>query len=262
MPEKLPASKRKILLALKKTKGRREHGLFTVEGERGVMEMLAGNRHSLRWLVATPGWIDNNKDKISKGGYIYEISPADMSKLSVLVTPQPVIGVFDIYQPEIPTPAEIADSLVLALDDVQDPGNMGTMIRLADWWGITYILCSENTVDCYNPKVIQSAMGALSRVKVVKLPSLAGYLHDAANEGVTVYGTFLNGENLFKTEPAPGIIVMGNEGNGITPETTRCITRRITIPSYPSHKTHVESLNVATAAATILSHFRSFYFAD
>ena len=151
-------------------------------------------------------------------------------------------------------PEVIKSSLCLALDDVQDPGNLGTIIRLADWFGIEHLFCSVGTADVYNPKTVQATMGALARVKVhyCSLPQLIGGLTDTP-----VYGTFLNG-NIIYAEPlsAHGLIVMGNEGKGVSPEVERMINRKLYIPNYPQERETSESLNVAIATAVVCSEFR------
>ena len=144
--------------------------------------------------------------------------------------------------------------MCLALDDIQDPGNLGTIIRLADWFGIEHIFCSQGTVDVYNSKVIQATMGALARVKVhyCNLPELISSLKD-----VPVYGTFLDGENIYdKPLSENGLIIMGNEGNGVSKEVSQLINNKLYIPNYPSGRTTSESLNVAIATAVVCAEFR------
>jgi TrmH family RNA methyltransferase len=153
------------------------------------------------------------------------------------------------YNPEV-----LKDSLCLALDDVQDPGNLGTIVRLADWFGIEDIFCSQGTADVYNPKTIQATMGAIARVRVhyCDLVSLIGSLKD-----IPVYGTFLDGDNMYnKSLSANGLIVMGNEGKGVSPEVGSLINERLYIPNYPTGRTTSESLNVAIATAIVCSEFR------
>ena len=147
-------------------------------------------------------------------------------------------------------------ALVLALDDVPDPGNMGTIVRLADWFGIRDIVCSEATADCFNPKVVQATMGAIPRVRVHYLP-LSGLLEKALSDGIPVYGTFLDGDDIYGAElSADGILVMGNEGKGIGPDVEKCVSRRLYIPSYPGGTATSESLNVAVATAVACAEFR------
>ncbi len=146
--------------------------------------------------------------------------------------------------------------LVLAMDDVQNPGNMGTIIRLADWFGITDIICSKASADCFNPKVVQATMGAILRVRV-HYTELCPLLERAAKEGMPVYGTFLEGENIYRSELAnEGIIVMGNEGRGISKEVAHIVNRKLFIPPYPADCRTSESLNVAMATGIICNEFR------
>ena len=184
---------------------------------------------------------------------IIEVSTDELSRASLLKTPQQVLAIFE--QPEYETDISvISRSLCLALDDVQDPGNLGTIIRLADWFGIEHIFCSLNTVDVYNPKTIQATMGGIARVKLhyVSLPELIRSLKD-----IPVYGTFLDGENMYTQQlSSNGLIVMGNEGNGIGKEVEELITRKLYIPNYPSERETSESLNVAIATAVVCAEFR------
>ena len=175
--------------------------------------------------------------------------------MSSMVTPQGVLAVCRIpASPESFEPGH--DELILALDRVQDPGNMGTIMRVADWFGINRIIASPDTVDIYNPKVIQATMGAIARVQVLYMP-LAPTLRVLADKGIEIYGTFLGGEPLYASPLSKGgVIVMGNEGNGITDETASAITRRITIPPYPADHPTVESLNVGVATAITVAEFR------
>jgi TrmH family RNA methyltransferase len=145
--------------------------------------------------------------------------------------------------------------LSLALDDIQDPGNMGTIIRLADWFGIDFIICSNSTVDVFSPKVVQASMGAISRVKVIYCDlqkTLSEY-----NKLIPIYGTFMGGSNIYNEKLASkAIIVMGNEGNGISPDVEKLITDKIHIPSFATNRSTVESLNVAMATSIVCSEFR------
>lgn len=148
------------------------------------------------------------------------------------------------------------DALALLLDDVQDPGNLGTIVRLADWFGIRDIFCSPASADCFNPKVVQATMGAVLRVRV-HYTDPAALLDRASEAGVPAYGTFLDGENIYEAELSPtGILVMGNEGNGIGPAVAERISRRLYIPPYPAAVPTSESLNVAVAAAVAVAEFR------
>ena len=177
----------------------------------------------------------------------------ELSRASLLKTPQQVLAVF--RQPDEETDISvISHSLCLALDDVQDPGNLGTIVRLADWFGIEHIFCSPNTVDIYNPKTVQATMGGIARVRLhyTPLPEFIRSLKD-----IPVYGTFLDGENMYGQPLSKnGLIVMGNEGNGIGKEVEALINRKLYIPNYPASRETSESLNVAIATAVVCAEFR------
>ena len=184
---------------------------------------------------------------------IIEVTQEELIRASLQKTPQDVLAIFE--QPSYEMQAEvISRSLCLALDDIQDPGNLGTIIRVADWFGIEHIFCSLGTVDVYNPKTIQATMGALARVKLhyCDLPSLIASLAD-----IPVYGTFLDGDNMYEKElTSHGLIVMGNEGNGVSAEVGRLVNERLYIPNYPPQRETSESLNVAMATGIICAEFR------
>ena len=160
-------------------------------------------------------------------------------------------------QPEYALPDDLGmHGLVLALDGIQDPGNMGTICRIADWFGIEDIICSRNTVDVYNPKAIQATMGAVARIRI-HYCDLEEYLSGAISQGITVYGTFLDGNNIYNTELSTnGIVVMGNEGNGISSEISSRVSHRLLIPNFPIGRITTESLNVAVATAITVAEFR------
>ena len=178
-----------------------------------------------------------------------------MERVSHLKTPGSSLALVRMPHRDLRS-ADPAGGLVLALDDVQNPGNMGTIIRLADWFGIGDIVCSEATADCFNPKVVQATMGAILRVRV-HYTDLGHYLAAHAAAGIPVYGTFLDGEDLYRADLTPaGIVVMGNEGRGVRPATAAGITRRLYIPPFPADRAGSESLNVAMAAGVVCAEFR------
>lgn len=180
----------------------------------------------------------------------------DLQRASLLKTPQDVIAVFE-QRNEATNTSVIERELCLALDDVQDPGNFGTIIRIADWFGIEHIFCSLGTADVYNPKVVQATMGALARVHVHYL-SLTELIEGLKE--VPVYGTFLDGTNIYKQSLSEtGLIVMGNEGNGISAEVRKLINRKLYIPNFPAGRSTSESLNVAVATAITCAEFRRRY---
>lgn len=242
---------RRMVASLDSAKHRRETGCFVVEGSKCVLDTW--EYFTCRHLIATPAWIERNPD-IAKAGNAVKATKADMERMSHLSTPPQVMAVYELPSHEIST-VNPAENLVIALDRVQDPGNLGTIMRIADWFGIRNIVCSPDTVDAFNPKVIQATMGAISRVRVHYTP-LAEYLE--ANAGkVPVCGTFLDGNSIYDTPlPRNGIIVMGNEGQGISDEVARMVDCRLLIPPFPQGVETSESLNVGMATAIIVSEFR------
>jgi RNA methyltransferase, TrmH family len=243
----------KIIHSLKIKKFRKEHKLFVAEGSKTVSELFSSS-YNIRWLIATKTWLQENnylinRKNINREG-VYEAEESEMKKISFLTTPQDVIAVAEI--PEENFNIRSINNLALALDDIQDPGNLGTIIRIADWFGINHILCSEGCVDLYNPKVIQAAMGSFTRVRLI-YTNLKDVLEKAANSNLPVFGAFLDGENIYAMKKEPkGIIVMGNEGKGISAEIEELINKKITIPRFGG----AESLNVSVATAVICSEFR------
>lgn len=230
---------------------RRDSGAFVAQGLRCVAQMAGLFR--CRYLFATDAFAAENPALADAAASPYVIvRPADIERMSGLKTPPPVMAVM-----EIPAAAPGIDprtSLVLALDAVRDPGNIGTIIRTADWFGLGGIICSADCADIYNPKVVQATMGALGRVAVQYVDDLAAHLSAC---GVPVYGTFLDGADIYDTAlSANGVIVMGNEANGISRSVADTVTRRLLIPPYPAGSDTVESLNVAVAAAITISRFR------
>ncbi len=245
----LSKNKIKYIHSLELKKNRKKEGVFVAEGHKLVGDLLP--HFHCRLILATTTWLEEHHD--IQADEIIEITPDELVKASLLKTPQEVLAIFEQPQYNYTTDV-IKDSLCLALDDIQDPGNLGTIIRLADWFGIEHIFCSQGTVDVYNSKVIQATMGALARVKVhyCNLPELISSLKD-----VPVYGTFLDGENIYdKPLSENGLIIMGNEGNGVSKEVSQLINNKLYIPNYPSGRTTSESLNVAIATAVVCAEFR------
>lgn len=245
----LSKAKIKEIRALDIKKNRDERNLFVAEGNKLVGDML--HSFECEWLIARTSWMATQGDIPAKELILGEEN--DLQKISFLKTPQDVLAVF--RKPEyLLEEANPASQLILALDGVQDPGNLGTIIRLADWFGIEHIICSPDTSDAFSPKTVQATMGALAHVKVHHV-NLNEYIK--RYKDIPVYGTFLDGENIYSKKLAQnGIIIMGNEGNGIRPETESLTNERLYIPSYPpSHET-TESLNVAIATAIVCAEFR------
>lgn len=248
-------SKRKetIFASLSSRKMRDKHNLFLAEGEKCALDTLGA--FPLAGIVATKEWLERNLHNINiTDDKIFEASPIQISRISSLVTPPEMLAVF-----EIPTSEDLigrlnVGNLYLMLDGIQDPGNLGTIIRLCDWFGVETIFASKDTVDVFNPKVVQSTMGSLKRVKVV-YTDLKEIISN--NPEIPVYGTFLEGKNIFKTALTKGgLVVMGNEGNGISDTLKGLIENKLLIPPY-NQESHPESLNVATATAITLACFRN-----
>lgn len=246
----LSASRRKMIASLQLPKHRRALRLFVAEGWKCISELIS--IFDCRMIVATHGWLERRGIDLPSGPEIIKANRADMERISSMSNAPEVIAI--MAMPEERTEIE-PNGLIVALDGVQDPGNLGTIIRACDWFGVGTVVCSHDTVDVYNPKVVQATMGALARVGVryVDLPEwLMGLPRDMA-----VYGTFLDGENIYRSKlEERGVIVMGNEGKGVSAKVAEAVNRRLFIPPYPANAQHVESLNVSMATAIVLSQFR------
>ena len=232
----------KLIKQLEQKKYRLRNGLFVAEGPKVVGDLLKCGFQP--WKVfATPDFRSPHAD-------IVEVTPDELRRISFLQHPQQVLAVFRL--PEQGQAPEEPHGLCLALDGVQDPGNLGTIIRIADWFGIGTIYCSPDTADAWNPKVVQATMGSIARVSIIYTP-LAELLRSTT---LPVYGTLLDGQDLYQQQlSADGIIVMGNEGNGISAEIRQLVSHRLLIPSYHQGDT-AESLNVAIATALTCAEFR------
>ncbi len=241
---------RKMISGLGSAKQRNVERAFVAEGTRCVLEIIG--HLPCRYLVATAEWFNQWGSRLADVDNLIVVTQSEIARLSQQKSPQSVLAVFSmpVWRDKQPQPTR---GLYLALDCVQDPGNLGTIIRLADWYGISDLFCSRDTVDVFNPKVVQATMGALVRV-AVHYVDLADFLR---NSSLPVYGTFLDGENIYNGDLAgDAIIVMGNEGNGISPQVAQTVTRRIFIPQFPADRSTVESLNVGVAAAITVAEFR------
>ena len=225
----------KMVRSLQHKKFRDELGLFVAEGEKCINELR--KHFELELLIDASN-----------------ASATEISQMSGLKTPQGSIAVFRKNSRDAMHSVSASNELIVALDGIQDPGNLGTIIRTCDWFGVRTIVCSEDTADCYNPKVVQATMGALARVRV-QYVNLAGWL--SAYEG-PIFGTLLDGKNVYSSESSieSGVIIMGNEGNGISAEVRKYITHPIRIPSFPEGVETSESLNVAIATGIVLAEFR------
>ena len=233
----------KLIRSLELKKNRKREGLFIAEGPKVVGDLLQAG-YKARMLLATVEYPQAER-----------ISEEELHKISFLQHPQEILAVFEIPSTINFKLLTLNFKLSLALDGVQDPGNLGTIIRIADWFGISTIYCSLDTADAYNPKVVQATMGSLAHVQVIYTDLLE--LFRQLPPSYPVYGTLLDGENIYKQELTnEGIIVMGNEGNGISPEVRKYITRKLLIPDFHTDGLRAESLNVAIATAITCSEFR------
>lgn len=243
-------NKIKYIHSLEQKKHRNQENVFVAEGPKVVGDMItAGFRPNI--IVATDEWnVPTDAQEV-----IY-VTDDELRKVSFLQHPQKVMAVFP--QPEqsvLPSAEWLSENLCIALDGVQDPGNLGTIIRIADWFGIDTIICSCETADAYAPKVVQATMGSIARVKVIytNLSEFFGSLPHS----IPVYGTLLDGNSIYEADIKPnGIIVMGNEGNGISPEIRQMVSHKLLIPSFPPDRPTAESLNVAIATAIVCNEFR------
>ncbi|MCM5663836.1 TrmH family RNA methyltransferase [Galbibacter mesophilus] len=232
----------KLITSLHQKKYRSKHGLFIAEGVKVVEELLASDFKPYKVYATEEG---EEKLEASK---LTVVPEGVLKKMSALKSPSSVLAVFYIK-----APSKIEeDSLVVALDEVRDPGNLGTIIRLCDWFGISNLVCSATTVDCYNPKVVQATMGSLSRVNIV-YTDLEKFLK---NTSLPKYAAMMDGENIYKaTLPNAAVLVMGNEANGISGNILSTMSNTISIPRFGAMQA-TESLNVATATAILLSEFK------
>jgi TrmH family RNA methyltransferase len=232
----------KLITALQQKKYRQSHGLFFAEGAKVISELLQSSFELDHLFETEPLFAEVSATKKST------ITQAELQKISALSTANNCLAVF-----KVPTQNPIRqEGLIVALDDIRDPGNLGTIMRLCDWFGIHELVCSHETVDVFNPKVVQATMGSLARVAIHYL-DLGKFLGETK---LPVFGTFMDGKNIYtETLPNQGVIVLGNEANGISPEIQKTVTKKIAIPRFGKLQ-QTESLNVATAAAIVLSEFR------
>lgn len=236
----LSKSQIKLITSLKQKKYRQQHGFFVVEGIKTIKELLQSNC-TLNALYTTESFNIDAKNEVL-------ISESDLKRISFLKTPNKALAVF-----KIPESFPINNNgLILALDAIRDPGNLGTIIRLCDWFGIKELVCSKETVDCFNPKVIQATMGSITRVNISYV-DLVGFLKELE---IPIYGAFMEGETVYNKElSGTGVLVMGNEANGVSKEVEALINEKVAIPRFGDLQA-TESLNVATATAILLSEFR------
>ena len=240
----------KWIKSLEMRKYRLQEKAFVAEGPKLVGELLPYS--TPLYIAATKDWLDANRHLLRAVKEVDEVSQTELERASLLRTPQSVLAVMPIPERRLDI-SSLQKKLVIALDSVQDPGNLGTILRIADWFGIHEVLCSEGTADIYNPKCVQSCMGALARVEVYycNLPEVLKQVE------MPVFGTFLDGTDIYKEELSQqGIIVMGNEGNGISQPIAKLVNRRLYVPNYPQGSLTTESLNVSVAKGIGCAEFR------
>ncbi|MDR2041283.1 MAG: RNA methyltransferase [Tannerella sp.] len=241
-------AKIKWVHSLERKKNRDQEQLFVAEGNKLVSELIGTLK--CEWMLAEPSWMATQGDL--PAGELVVAGEGDIRKVSLMKSPQQVVAVFRRPAP-CPDDAVWADGLVLALDGVQDPGNLGTILRLADWFGIEHVVCSPDSADAFGPKTVQATMGALARVNV-HYAELETFLKDRP---APRYGAFTEGDSLYESPLTfGGVLVVGNEGNGIRPSVEALVDRRLRIPPWPASRTGAESLNVAVATAILCAEFR------
>lgn len=240
----------KYIQSLHFKKNREEEGFFIIEGVKLVLEFIKDESYKIKELFATIDFINANTALLNTHDISFsEITAEELKKISLQVTPNQVLAVVKSKE-YLLNEQQLKDGLTLFLDDIRDPGNLGTMIRIADWFGIKQVVCSRTSTEVYNPKTLQASMGAVLRVNVIYEDFEV--LAQKANN-VPIYGAMLNGENLYRSKLKKGIIVIGNEANGISDQVMKQITHSITIPAAVNNGS--ESLNAANACAIICSEF-------
>ncbi|RZL46505.1 MAG: RNA methyltransferase [Pedobacter sp.] len=243
----LSKSQISFIKSLHQKKYRKESGIFIIEGIKSITEFITSNYqlHSIYYTEAYSSLLPKSVANIK----LFEVNNADLAKISTLQTPQGILALVHIPAEQKLDPKSLYNSFSLVLDNVQDPGNLGTIIRTADWFGMKTIICSENTVEAYNPKTVQSTMGSLSRINLV-YTNLNSFLNET---DLPIFGALLDGNNIYKTRWGnQGLILLGNEGHGISNELIEKITIPVTIPNFGK----AESLNVAVSAAIFCSELR------
>lgn len=244
----------KLIKSLSLKKNRIKENLFLVEGDKNVSEVLA-SRFEVEKLFATNKFLDKYKPLIKNAKLVTEVTQQEINQASLLTNPQNSIAICSLPKTKMLI-EPIEPGLWIYLDDIQDPGNLGTIIRICDWFGINHLFCSPQTADLFNPKVIQASMGSFCRVHVCYTP-FEPLIKLASKLEMPIFGAFLDGKNIYQQEfPSKALLVMGNEGNGISPEIEIGIEQRIKIPEFNPNPASAESLNVSVAMAIICSEFK------
>ena len=232
----------KYITALHQKKYRQQHQLFIAEGPKLIADLMASG-----WVPAYYFTTEDRAEGVPESVF-QQVSASELKKISALKTPHTALAAFRIPKYRVQNDA----SLTVVLDSIRDPGNLGTIIRLCDWFGVHQLVCSVDTVDCYNPKVVQATMGSLARIPII-YTDVASFIETI---DLPVYGAFMDGETVYKSQlPDRAVLVMGNEANGISEQLSSLVSHRISIPQYGANQ-ETESLNVATATAILLSEFR------
>ncbi|WP_163322045.1 RNA methyltransferase [Draconibacterium mangrovi] len=247
----------KLINSLALKKYRTKENCFLIEGDKMVKEALDSDM-KIKLLIVTDQFLNRFPITQNDAVRIIETDANELKKVSLLQHPQNSLAVCEI--PEKPDfPDSLPDGLSVYLDGVQDPGNMGTIVRICDWYGIQHLFCSPDSVDLYNPKVIQASMGSFSRIKLHEcdFEELANLAHKSE---APLFGAFMNGDNIYQKQlPKQAVLVMGNEGNGIRPAVEKRITNKLSIPNFSENEIKAESLNVSVATAILCSEFKRAY---
>lgn len=252
----LSKNKIKYLHSLKSKKFRDAEGVFVAEGPKVIGDIFSYYPSNLILLVATSEWLNGDGKVLYSHSKceIIEVTEEELTKASFLCHPQQVLGVFKKLKNRFDSNL-LTTKLSLVLDGIQDPGNLGTIVRIADWFGIENVICSLDTADVYNPKVVQATMGSIARVNVTYL-NLTELFASLLSE-IPIYGTLLEGENIYEQDLSnAGLIVMGNEGKGISPAIRKFVNCALRIPNYPKGRNTADSLNVAIATSIVCAEFR------
>lgn len=229
--------------------------MFIVEGLKIVKELMLHHTNLLKQVWCTENFLEELRSINSNRTELCQITNKELQQISNLTTPQPAIALVSIPQ-ATNTGIKSLDELTLALDGIRDPGNLGTIIRLADWFGISHIFCSNDCVDCYNPKVVQATMGAIFRVNI-EYCELANKLESIDKKQFGIYGATLNGENIYESEiKNKSILIIGNESNGIRNEILDCLSTEVKIPRFSGNESQTESLNAAIATSVLCAEFK------
>jgi len=252
MVARLSHNECKQLASLKMKKYRSQQKLFLIEGEKLVEEAFRSDM-TVKAIIVLDSWWQEHSRNIA-GITCLTATAQQIKQLSLMVTPPPMLAV--VHTPNYPLEVQsLQHKITIALENIQDPGNLGTIIRIADWFGIENVVCSHESVEAFNPKVIQSSMGSIFRVKV-HYTDLKQFFKETGTMHIPLVGTFLEGENLYTAHlPTSGILVMGNESKGISDGLAKHIEKRVTIPSINASQVHAESLNVAMATAIVCSEW-------